>query len=61
MFNASGGHVDLYAVPGHGHSDLMPAGIVATKNGVPVPGSEKVPVLNHSYGWLVELMKLTPI
>ena len=32
-FNASGGHVDLFAVPGHGHGDLLPAGLVATKNG----------------------------
>jgi acetyl esterase/lipase len=57
-FNASGGHCELFAVPGHGHSDLMPAGIVATKNGLPVGVDEQVPVLNHSYTWLVEQMKL---
>ena len=45
-FNASGGHVDLFAVPGHGHGDLMPAGLVATKNGVALP-DQKIPVLNH--------------
>lgn len=61
MFNSSGGYVDLFAVPGHGHSDLMPDGIVATKNGVPVAAAETVPVLNHSYTWLVQQMKLNPI
>lgn len=53
-FNASRGHVDLFAVPGHGHGDLMPHGMVATKNGVKLP-NQKIPVLNHrcvshSYG-----------
>eukprot|EP01051_Picozoa_sp_SAG22_P009591 SAG22_NODE_808_length_7080_cov_4.802034_5_plen_388_part_00 len=61
MFNSSGGHVDLFAVPGHGHGDLMPTGIVATKNGVPVVAAQKVPVLNHSYTWLVQQMKLAPV
>eukprot|EP01043_Picozoa_sp_COSAG02_P105456 COSAG02_NODE_41453_length_394_cov_1.125424_1_plen_50_part_01 len=46
------GHCDLFAVPGHGHGDLMPAGIVATKNGVPVGPDGQVPVLNSSYTWL---------
>lgn len=57
-FNATGGHCDLFAVPGHGHGDLMPAGIVATKNGVAVPKDQQIPVLNHSYTWLAEQMKL---
>jgi acetyl esterase/lipase len=61
QFNATGGHCDLFAVPGHGHGDLMPAGLVATKNGVAVGPDQKIPVLNHSYTWLVEQMNLTPI
>jgi hypothetical protein len=59
-FNSSAGHCDLFAVPGKGHSNLMPAGLVATKNGVPLK-DPTVPVLNHSYAWLVEQMKLKPI
>ena len=57
-FNATGVRCDLFAVPGHGHGDLMPNGLVATKNGVAVQGP-RVPVLNHSFTWLVEQLKLT--
>jgi hypothetical protein len=56
--NKSGGLVDLYAVPGHGHGDLMPVGLVETKNGVQVPPAQAVPVLNSSFVWLTETLKM---
>ena len=55
-FNASGAVCDLFAVPGHGHSDLMPSGLVSTRNSVPL--ADPVPVLNHSFTWLAEQLHL---
>jgi hypothetical protein len=49
-FNATGARCDLFAVPGKGHSNLMPDGLVQTRNGVPL--QHPVPVLNHSFTWL---------
>lgn len=56
QFNATGARCDLFAVPGHGHGDLMPAGLVETKNGVRI--AHPVPVLNHSFTWLAQQMNL---
>jgi hypothetical protein len=56
-FNSSGATCDAFAVPGVGHSNLFPNGIVATRNGVPVPGPP-TPVLNHSYIWLATKLGL---
>ena len=55
-FNATGATCDLFAVPGHGHGDLMPIGLVETKNGVHIAHPE--PVLNHSYTWLAQQLNL---
>ena len=57
-FNATGVRCDLFAVPGYGHGNLMPAGLVATKNGAPLP-MPQLTVLNHSYAWLAAQMNLT--
>ena len=57
-FNASGIQCDLYGVPGHGHGDLMPNGLVGTHNGMALPGGPKLPVLEHSFGWLVDTLGL---
>merc|ERR1712232_1526471 len=55
-FNQSGGRCDLFAVPGVGHSDLFPNGMVSSRNGVPI--LHPLPVLNHSYLWLTQALKL---
>ena len=55
-FNATGATCDLFAVPGHGHGDLMPTGLVESRNGIAI--ATPIPVLNHSFTWLAQHMHL---
>ena len=47
--NGTGATVDLFLVPGVGHTSLFPGGTVSN-------ASRAIPVLNHSYAWLSEHM-----
>ena len=52
-YNASGARCDVFVAPGVGHSSLFPTGAVR------VPGARvPVPVLNHSFTWLSEALRL---
>ena len=45
--NATGATVDLFLIPGVGHTSLFPGGKVTNASGA-------IPVLNHSFTWLSE-------
>ena len=50
--NRTGARVELFAIPGVGHTSLFPGGKVTNASALPIP------VLNHSFTWISEALGL---
>ena len=47
--NSTGARVELFSIPGVGHTSLFPGGKVTNSSGA-------IPVLNHSFNWLSDAL-----